>query len=112
MAFTQAHKSYYDQFTQAHKSYYDQEYSFKTIVLKLWAIAKTEKRRLLLILFLFLVNTLISIIVPLFLRSGIDEIGADNPNFDLIQGLGFGNLLGTIVLWILSNYSSRMDGYC
>ncbi|MHA1444354.1 MAG: ABC transporter ATP-binding protein [Candidatus Hodarchaeales archaeon] len=87
-------------FTQAHKSYYDQEYSFKTIVLKLWAIAKTEKRRLLLILFLFLVNTLISIIVPLFLRSGIDEIGADNPNFDLIQGLGFGNLLGTIVLWI------------
>jgi len=86
-------------FAQAHKSYYDQEYSFKDIIGKLWGIAKSERKRLLLILFLFLINTSISIVVPLFLRSGIDEIGADNPNFDLIQGLGFGNLLGTIVLW-------------
>ena len=39
-------------FAQAHKSYYDKEYSFKTIVLRLWDIAKTEKRRLLLILLL------------------------------------------------------------
>jgi ATP-binding cassette subfamily B protein len=86
-------------FTQAQKSYYDKEYSFKDILLKLWDIAKSEKRRLLLILFLFLVNTSISIIVPLFLRSGIDEIAADNSNFDIIQTLGFGNLIGTIVLW-------------
>jgi len=87
-------------FAQAHKSYYDQEYSFKAIVLKLWDIAKSEKKRLSLILLLFLVNTSISIVVPLFLRSGIDEIGAENPDYDLIQGLGFGNLIGTIVLWI------------
>jgi ATP-binding cassette subfamily B protein len=87
-------------FTQAHKSYYDQEYSFKTIVLKLWDIAKSEKRRLTLILLLFLVNTSISIVVPLFLRSGIDEITAENPNFDIIQTLGFGNLIGIIILWI------------
>ena len=87
-------------FAQAHKSYYDQEYSFKTIVLKLWEIAKSEKRRLALILFLFLVNTSISIVVPLFLRSGIDEISAESPNFDIIQTLGFGNLIGTIILWV------------
>ena len=87
-------------FAQAHKSYYDQEYSFKAIVLKLWEIAKSEKRRLALILFLFLVNTSISIVVPLFLRSGIDEISAESPNFDIIQTLGFGNLIGTIILWV------------
>ena len=87
-------------FAQAHKSYYDQEYSFKTIILKLWDIAKSEKRRLTLILLLFLVNTSISIVVPLFLRAGIDEISAENPNFDIIQTLGFGNLIGTIILWI------------
>ncbi len=87
-------------FAQAHKSYYDQEYSFKAIVLKLWGIAKSEKYRLSLILLLFLVNTSISIVVPLFLRSGIDEITAENPNFDIIQTLGFGNLIGTIILWI------------
>ncbi|MCK4848214.1 MAG: ABC transporter ATP-binding protein [Candidatus Heimdallarchaeota archaeon] len=86
-------------FTQAQKSYYDQEYSFKAIVLKLWGIAKSERKLLLIILLLFLVNTAISIVVPLFLRAGIDEIGADNPDFDLIQSLGFGNLLGTIALW-------------
>ncbi|MHA1945477.1 MAG: hypothetical protein ACW97W_05160 [Candidatus Hodarchaeales archaeon] len=79
-------------FAQAHKSYYDQEYSFKAIVLKLWEIAKSEKRRLTLILLLFIVNTSISIVVPLFLRSGIDEITAENPNFDIVQTLGFGNL--------------------
>ncbi|MHA2283027.1 MAG: ABC transporter transmembrane domain-containing protein [Promethearchaeota archaeon] len=87
-------------FAQAHKSYYDQEYSFKAIVLKLWEIAKSEKRRLTLILLLFIVNTSISIVVPLFLRSGIDEITAENPNFDIVQTLGFGNLIGTIILWI------------
>jgi len=80
-------------FSQAHKSYYDQEYSFRIIVKKLWDIAKSEKNRLLLILLLFLVNTGISIVVPLFLRSGIDEISSINPNFNFIQELGYFNLV-------------------
>ncbi len=87
-------------FTSEQKSYYDQEYSFKDILSRLWTFAASEKRQLLLILFLFLINTLISIIVPLLLREGIDELEVASPNFNLIQTLGWYNLVGTVVLWI------------
>ena len=87
-------------FTSAQKSYYDQEYSFKDILSRLWTFAASEKRQLLLILILFLINTVISIIVPLLLREGINELEVASPNFNLIQTLGWYNLVGTVVLWI------------
>ena len=87
-------------FTSAQKSYYDQEYSFKDILLRLWTFAVSERRQLFIILILFLINTVVSIIVPLLLRAGIDELGVGLPNFNLIQQLGWYNLVGTVVLWI------------
>ena len=76
-------------FTTAQKSYYDQEYTFKDILLRLWTFAVSERRQLLLILILFLINTVVSIIVPLLLRAGIDEFGVEFPNFNLIEQLGW-----------------------
>jgi ATP-binding cassette subfamily B protein len=87
-------------FTSAQKSYYDQEYSFKDILIRLWAFAVSERRQLFIILLLFLINTIVSIIVPLLLRAGIDELGVEFPNFNLIEQLGWYNLVGTVVLWI------------
>ncbi|PWI47158.1 hypothetical protein CEE45_13155 [Candidatus Heimdallarchaeota archaeon B3_Heim] len=87
-------------FSSAQKSDYDQEYSFKEILVRLWAFAVTEKRRLLLILALFMINTVISIIVPLFLREAINELSKTDPDFNFVQSLGWGNLIGTVMLWI------------
>ena len=87
-------------FAREQKTYYDLEYSIKDILERLWAFAKYERRQLLLILILFLINTVISIFVPLLLRAGIDELGKDFPNFKFIENLGWYNLLGTVVLWI------------
>jgi ATP-binding cassette subfamily B protein len=87
-------------FSSAQKSYYDQEYSFREILRRLWAFAVKEKRRLLVILLLLLLNSAISIIVPLFLREGINELEKIEPNYSLIQNLGIGNFIGTVILWI------------
>ncbi|MHA2389055.1 MAG: ABC transporter transmembrane domain-containing protein, partial [Candidatus Hodarchaeales archaeon] len=87
-------------FSSAQKSEYDQEYSIRDILTRLWTFAVAEKMRLLLVLSLFMVNTVISIIVPLFLREAINELNKPGPNFEFVQFLGWGNLLGTIFLWI------------
>jgi ATP-binding cassette subfamily B protein len=87
-------------FSSAQKSYYDKEYSFREILQRLWAFAVQEKRRLSMILLLLLFNSVISIVVPLFLRDGINELEKAEPNYSIIQNLGIGNFVGTVILWI------------
>lgn len=87
-------------FEKSKKGYYDKEYSFSDVLNRLWLYARDEKRRLLLVLVLFLFNTTIAIIVPLLLQVAIDELGNPIPDFREISLAGWLYLLGTVISWI------------
>ncbi len=88
-------------FSRAEKSEYDKEYNFAEVLSRLWIYAQKEQKRLALILVLFLLNTLISILVPLFLREALNELSANIIDFPLVRGFGWAYLIGTLLVWIV-----------
>ena len=89
-------------FGKAKKSYYDKDYNFMEVLSFLWDFAKQEKKRLIIVLATFLINTIVAIIVPLFLRSAIDELVSESGvNFALIQSYGWFYFIGIILSWIM-----------
>ncbi|MHA2298594.1 MAG: ABC transporter ATP-binding protein [Candidatus Hodarchaeales archaeon] len=89
-------------FGEAKKSYYDIEYSFTEIIRLLWGYAKHEKTRLLVVLVMFLFNSVISIVVPLLLREALNELSKVSGSivFGQIQFYGWLYLIGVVIAWI------------
>ncbi|MHA1167199.1 MAG: ABC transporter ATP-binding protein [Candidatus Hodarchaeales archaeon] len=88
-------------FGKAKKSYYDKDYSFVEVIRFLWEYARQEKKRLLIVMATFLINTAVAIIVPLFLRSAINELVKETTiDYALIQSYGWYYFIGTILSWI------------
>ena len=97
-------------FGKAEKAYYDQDYSFFEVISMLWLYARSERKKLFILFSLFIINTAISIFVPLLLRKALDELNKlANIDFTNIKLLGWIYFIGTVLLWIITYLVIRTD---
>lgn len=97
-------------FGKAEKAYYDKDYSLLEVLRLLWQYTKSERKQLLMLFGLFIANAVISILVPLLLRWGLDELNKQvNVNFGYVKLLGWLYFIGTAVLWVITYLVIRTD---
>ncbi len=88
-------------FDKAKKQFFDQEYSFSEILSMLWAYARNERKNLFLLFITLILNTAITIIVPLLISTAIDYLTFEGSiDFRTIHIYGWLFLIGNILTFI------------
>lgn len=91
------------------KSYFDKEYSLRETLSRLSGYAARQKKELI-ILFLFLIfNSLVSISLPLLVRSGLNALDQDTPDFPFIKLMGWIYFIGTALGWVITYIMAKIQ---
>lgn len=86
---------------RAEKAYFDQEYSTRETLRRLSVFASEQKKPLVALFVILIANSVISIILPLLVRNGLNALDQPNPDFFEIRTLAWIYFVGSLIEWAI-----------